>query len=86
MTIKKPIGALATIQWKDTNEVHHGYYFSFGSYDEDHEDADHGVDSNGVPDMDIFFYVDDEDHLKEYKQRGKDDFFVIHYDLVYENE
>ena len=78
-----PIGAYATIKWLDEDTEVSGYYFSFGSYDEDKEDPDSGKDSNGVPDSMIFYYCDDENDLRSFMTKGKEDFIVLSYELEY---
>jgi hypothetical protein len=83
MTTIKPIGAYATIQYKDEPDVTiGGYYFSFGEYD---EEVDEDNDSYGMPDSEIFFYCDGEHALKSYMTAGMEDFVVISYELAYDD-
>jgi len=80
----KPIGAYATIQWKDQPDTTiGGYYFSFGKYD---EEIDEDYDSYGMPDSEIFFYCDGEHALKSYMTAGAEDFVVLEYDLAYDDQ
>ena len=84
MTTAQPIGAYATIQWKDQPDVTiEGYYFSFGEYD---EEVDEDNDSHGMPDSEIFFYCDGEHALKSYMTAGAEDFVVIDYELAYDDK
>lgn len=82
---KQPIGAYATIQWKDDPEqTSGGYYFSFGEHAEfDEETEDYGEDSFGMPDSEIFFYCDGEQAIKSYMTSGMEDFIVLNYELAY---
>lgn len=80
----QPIGAYATIQWKDQpDQTIGGYYFSFGEYD---EEVDEDNDSFGMPDSEIFFYCDGEHALKSYMTAGAEDFVVLEYQLAYQEE
>ena len=86
-TTKQPIGAYATIKWKDEpDQTIGGYYFSFGQYPEfDEETEEYGDDGFGMPDDSIFFYCDGEHALKSYMTDGKEDFIVLEYHLAYED-
>ena len=85
--MQKPIGATATIKWRDDNETVSGYYFSFGEPPEfDDERGEYGADSYGVPDSSIFFYCDGEQALRSYMTEGMEDFVVLNYELEYKLE
>jgi hypothetical protein len=79
MTIKKPIGAFATIQYIDDEDPIEGVYFSFGEFDEDSME-----DSYGVSDLFVFFYCEGEEDLKSFTKKGAEDFIVLSYELEYE--
>ena len=89
MTNKQPIGAYATIQWKDEpDQTIEGYYFSFSeSPDMDaYDNDDIPMDVYGMPDSEIFFYCDGEHALKSFMTAGAEDFVVLSYQLAYEND
>jgi hypothetical protein len=83
----QPIGAYATIQWEDEpDQTIGGYYFSFGDEpDFNNETEEYGEDSFGMPDSEIFFYCNGEHQLKSYMTKGKEEFIVLDYQLVYDD-
>lgn len=86
MKNKQPIGAYATIQWKDDPDVTiGGYYFSFGETQFDEETGEYSDDGHGMPDSEVFFYCDGEHALKSYTTDGMEDFIVINYELAYDD-
>jgi hypothetical protein len=86
--MNKPIGAYATIQYRDEKEPIDGYYFSFGDAGVDYENdtgCDWGNDSHGVPDTHIFYYCNgEESEMIKLMEDGAYDFKVLSYELVYE--
>lgn len=75
---KKTIGGWCTIQWHGERDTHY-YYISFGTYNENGQ-----LDSFGVHDDTIFYYVEDENALKllmkETAVHGE--FKILNYELV----
>jgi len=88
--MNNPIGAYATIQYRDEANPIENYYFSFGDAGIDYENddgQDWGNDSHGVPDTHIFYYCNGgESELKELMEDGNNDFKVLSYELIYELE
>lgn len=88
--MKTPIGAYATIQYRDEANPIENYYFSFGDAGFDYENdegQDWGNDSYGIPDWDIFYYCNrGEEELKSLMLDGNNDFKVLSYKLIYEME
>ena len=88
--MNNPIGAYATIQYRDESTPIENYYFSFGVAGVDYENddgCDWGNDSHGVPDTHIFYYCNDgESEMKELMGDGAYDFKVLSYELIYELE
>jgi hypothetical protein len=88
--MKNPIGAYATIQYRDEDTPIENYYFSFGDAGIDYENdtgCDWGNDSYGVPDDNIFFYCKGgENELKSYMVTPLEGFLVRNYELVYDLE
>ena len=88
--MKNPIGAYATIQYRDEANPIENYYFSFGDAGFDYENdegQDWGNDSYGIPDWDIFYYCNrGEEELKSLMLDGNNDFKVLSYKLIYEME
>lgn len=88
--MKNPIGAYATIQYRDEANPIENYYFSFGDAGIDYENdegQDWGNDSYGVPDTHIFYYCNDgEPELIKLMDDGAYDFKVLSYELIYELE
>jgi len=88
--MKNPIGAYATIQYRDEANPIENYYFSFGDAGFDYENdegQDWGNDSHGVPDTHIFYYCNGgEEELKSLMLDGASDFKVLSYELIYEME
>jgi hypothetical protein len=79
-----PIGAYCNIEFDD-GDIVDGYYISFGTYREDHEDPDAGIADNwGVPDERIFYYAPEgEAELIELMKPNKwNDFKILSYELV----
>lgn len=79
--MSKPIGALVKFEWVDTDPpVQDIAYFSFGDYDDVSE-----TDSYGVPDTEIFYYVDGaEEGLKEMMHIANPvEFKIVSYELTY---
>jgi len=88
--MKTPIGAYATIQYRDETNPIENYYFSFGDAGFDYENdegQDWGNDSYGIPDTHIFYYCNGgEEELKSLMLDGNNDFKVLSYKLIYEME
>ena len=88
--MNNPIGAYATIQYRDEANPIENYYFSFGDAGFDYENdegQDWGNDSYGMPDWDIFYYCNrGEEELKSLMLDGNNDFKVLSYKLIYEME
>jgi hypothetical protein len=88
--MKNPIGAYATIQYRDEANPIENYYFSFGDAGFDYENdegQDWGNDSYGIPDTHIFYYCNrGEEELKSLMLDGNNDFRVLSYELIYEME
>lgn len=72
------IGATCCVKFNDGDLVE-GYYFSFGTYDEEND-----ADSYGIPDGSIFYYCNgDEYELQQLMSNPCGDFEVISYELEY---
>ena len=88
--MNNPIGAYATIQYRDEANPIENYYFSFGDAGFDYENdegQDWGNDSYGIPDTRIFYYCNrGEEELKSLMLDGNNDFKVLSYELIYEME
>ena len=80
-TTRSPIGARASIRYRNEPEAASGYYFSFGEYNVQDE-----VDSFGVPDTAIFFYAEGEQEMKELKAVGNFEFKVTDFELVFADD
>ena len=75
-------GAYAHIQYLDDLSEGSGY-FSLGSIMDD-PDID-ACDSFGVPDHEVFYYLDSEEDMEELKD-SKYDFKVLSYEWAYADE
>ena len=82
----KAIGAKVEYWWGDET-VHpeaerqfHTSYISFGGQDD--EEAE--FDSFGIPDDEIFFYVKDEQELKDYMEYPTQEWILSSYEIVYQ--
>jgi hypothetical protein len=88
--MNNPIGAYATIQYRDETNPIENYYFSFGDAGFDYENdewQDWGNDSHGVPDTHIFYYCSGgEEEMKRLMLDDANDFKVLSYELIYEME
>jgi hypothetical protein len=75
-TITKATGATANVRWSD-GEVCEGVIISFGEYDEATD-----TDGHGRRDDTVFFYVANEEELRNMmRPYPKADFTVISYEL-----
>lgn len=83
MRDRTAVGAEATVYYKDDPENPlGGVYFSFGEYIEEK-----GVDSFGVNDLRIFFYVEGEQDMKSLMDpNGVEDFVVVEYTITHSTE
>ena len=84
---KKPIGAWTTFKWLDTQDIREDAYFSFGDGLEETLDEDTGdivADHWGIPDEQIFYFVTGEEELKSFMTDGVEEFTVLEYRLIYE--
>lgn len=79
MINEMPIGAWAIVQFND-EDFSKTVYVSFGEYDEVNE-----VDSYGVDDNSIFYYLADLNELVEWDSLNNE-YAIIEYELVYENQ
>jgi len=73
----RPIGAQATIRWKDVPDEVKDVYISFGEVDIN-DDDDEPKDTFGVDDQAIFYYCNPEDLDEPF-----DEFEVLGYQCVY---
>ena len=82
----KAIGATVRYYWGDetfhpeTERQFHTSYISFGEQDD--EEAE--FDSFGIPDDEIFFYVKDEQELKDYMEYPTQEWILSSYEIVYQ--
>jgi hypothetical protein len=85
--MKTPIGANVKIKWVDKTSCpakEYWVHFSFSEEPDCEEWTDEVLDSNGVHDYDIFFYVDDEAGLQELIKYPCDNGYqILDYTLVY---
>jgi hypothetical protein len=79
MINEMPIGAWATVQFNDEDESK-TVYVSFGEYNEVDE-----LGTCGVDDKYIFYYFADLKELVEWDS-SKNEFSILEYELVYENQ
>ena len=80
--MKEPIGAECEIRYLDDESAISGAYFSFGGIDGSLDE----FDSFGIPDHKIFYFVSDEYVLKQFMTEGVEDFVVLSYELIYQQE
>lgn len=89
--MKTAIGANAKIKWLDeTSHPEHKVesyevYFSFSDEPDFSELKGNEVDNHGVRDDQIFFYVEDEEALKELIEYPSEFMVFSNYDIVYKD-
>ena len=82
--MKTAIGANVKIKWMDTADEMRWVYFSFSTEPDVDDWTGDEVDHHGVRDDTIFFYVDDEDGLKELIKYPCDNGYqLLDYKLIY---
>lgn len=74
----EPLGAVATIQWKDDKSIISNVFFSFK--DEENLLRNKFFDETDDDDN-VFFYCDGEKDLKSFMVEGIEDFIVLSYEL-----
>ena len=59
---------IATIKWLDNQEIQDAMIFKIGDIDED--------------DDDVFFYLEDESEIDEFKKEGVNEFIILNINMI----